>query len=94
MSTIRRYSTARHRARLERLGIVRLEVRVRKQDVPLLRGIVGALADPAREGETRALLRERFAPRPSVDLKALLAAAALEGIDLEREEDLARAVEL
>jgi hypothetical protein len=64
--TIRRRPAARHRARLDRQEIVRLEVEVRKQD----------------------------APRPLVDLKALLAAAPLEEIDLERKEDLARAVEL
>jgi hypothetical protein len=86
-------AVARHRARLERQGIVRLEVQVRKQGVPLLRGVVSALADPAREAETRALLRARFAP-PPVGRKALLAAAPLEGIDLERQEDLGRAVAL
>ena len=64
-------------ARLERRGIVRLEVQVHEQDVPLVLGVVGALADPAREAEMRALLRARFALPPSVDPKALLAAAPL-----------------
>jgi hypothetical protein len=73
---------------------VRLEVQMRKQDVPLLRGIAGALADPARKAETRALLRERFAPQPLIDPKALLAAAPLEGIDLKRQMEFGRAVEL
>jgi hypothetical protein len=94
MSTSQRRAVARHRERLGRRGIVRVEVQVRKEDVPLLRGVVGALADPAREAETRALLRERFAPRPPVDLKTLLASAPLEGIDLDRPNDLGRAVEL
>lgn len=94
MTTSQVRAVARHRERLERRGIVRLEVQVRKEDVPLLRGVVGALADPAREGEARALLRERFAPRPPVDLKALLASAPLDGIDLERRDDLGRDVEL
>jgi hypothetical protein len=94
MSVSQRRAVARHRERLERQGIVRLEVQVRKQDVALVRGVVGALADPAREAEARSLLRERFAPRPPVDLKALLAAAPLEGVDLERQGDTGRAVDL
>jgi hypothetical protein len=94
MSTSQRRAVARHRERLERQGIVRLEVQVRKPDVPLLRSVVAALADPTREAETRALLRERFSPQPAIDLKALLAAAPLEGIDLERQDDLGRTVEL
>ena len=71
-----------------------MEVQVRKEDVPLVRGVVSALADPEREVETRRLLRERVAPQPPVDAKELLAAAPLEGIDLERTDDRGRAVEL
>jgi hypothetical protein len=94
MSTTQRRALARHRQRREREGIVRLEVQVRRDDVVLVRGVVGALADPAREAEARALLRERFALAPAVDLKALLAAAPLEGVDLERDRDMGRPVEL
>lgn len=94
MATGQHRAVARHRERRERQGIVRLEVQVRKGDVALVRGVVAALFDPVREAETRALLRERFAPPPTMDLKALLAAAPLEGIDLERPDDLGRAVEL
>ena len=94
MSITQRRAVARHRERLERRGIARLEVQAHEQDVPLVLGVVGALADPAREAETRALLRARFALRPSVDPKALLVAAPLDGIDLERQEDTGRAVEL
>lgn len=94
MSTSQRRAVARHRERLERQGIVRLEVQVRRADVPLVRGVVGALADPEREAATRALLRERFTPRLPVDLKSLLASAPLDGIDLERQGDLGRLVDL
>ncbi len=94
MSTSQRRAVARHRTRLEKQGIVRLEVQVRRADVPLVRGVVGALADPAREVEARELLRERFAPQPPVDLKALLAAAPLDGIDLERQDDFGRPADL
>jgi hypothetical protein len=79
---------------LAQKGIVRLEVQVHQVDVPLLRGIVRALADPGREVATRAWLRARFGPVPAADRKVLLVAAPLEGIDLERPGDLGRAVEL
>ena len=65
-----------------------------RQDVALVRGLVGALADPQRAAAARALLRERFAPETAADLKVLLASAPLEGIDLERSNDTGRPVEL
>jgi len=83
-----------HRRRLKRRGIARLEVRVHKDDVALVRSVVEALADPDRGAETRALLRDRFGTRPARGLKALLAAAPLEGIDLARDRDLGRDVDL
>jgi hypothetical protein len=49
--------------------VVRLEVHVRKDDAALVRGIVKALADPEREGEARALLRERFGAGKAKGLK-------------------------
>jgi len=82
------------RKRQKREGIVRVEVQVRKEDAVLLRGVAQALGDPAREAETRSLLKARFtAPRP-VGLKALLASAPLDGIELERSRDLGRPVDL
>ena len=94
MSTTQQQALARYRERRERQGIVRLEVQVRRDDVALVRGVVGALADPAHEADARAFLRERFAPVAPVDLKALLAAAPLEGVDLERDRDMGRPIEL
>ena len=82
------------RGRLKRHGMVRLEVRVRKDDAALVRGVVRALADPDREAETRTLLRERFGAAKTRDLKALLAAAPLDGIQLDRDRDVGRDVEL
>lgn len=81
---------ARYRSRLKREGIVRLEVKVCKEDAPLVRSVAAALADPEQAGEARALLRERFAASPAQGLKALLAAAPLEGIDFRRERDTGR----
>jgi hypothetical protein len=83
-----------HRRRLKRRGIARLEVRVRRDDIALLRSVVAALADPDREAEARALLRDHFGERPSRGLKALLAAAPLDGIELARDRDLGRDVDL
>ena len=82
------------RRRLTQHGIVRLEVHVRKEDAPLVRGLVKALADPSRQSETRALLRERFGASKASGLKALLASAPLEGIDINRKRDFGRDIEL
>jgi hypothetical protein len=83
-----------YRRRMKRKGFHRLEVQVRKDDAALVRSVVNALADPEQEAEARALLRERFAVRPAVGLKALLAAAPLEDINLDRSRDLNRELEL
>ena len=74
----------------QRRGFVRVEVQVRKEDAGLLRDIAGALGDPAREAETRAVLRETIAPPRTGGLKALLERAPLEGVDLARPRDLDR----
>ena len=83
-----------HRERRKRQGFVRVEVQVRQQDAPLLRSIAGALVDPARASEARALLRERFAPAQAKSLKELLAEAPFEGVDLDRSDDWGREIEL
>ena len=94
MSSVRKSPLARHRQRLKKQGIVRVEVQVRKGDAALVRGVAMALSDPAREGETRALLREQFGPPRPTGLKALLAAAPLDDIDLTRSPDTGRASDL
>jgi hypothetical protein len=94
MVAAQRKAVANYRKRLKRKGLTRLEVRVRKDDVPLLRDVVQALSDPERERETRALLRERLAATRPKGLKTLLASAPVEGIDLTREQDLGRDVNL
>ena len=87
-------SVAMHRARRERQGFVRVEVSVRKEDAGLVRRIASALSDPSRQAEARKLLRQRFAELPKMSLKALLASAPLDGIDLDRHRDLGRDVDL
>jgi hypothetical protein len=64
------------------------------EDVSLVRSVVTALADPRRESETRAMLRERFGGSKATGLKALLVSAPLEGIDLSRQRDFGRDAEL
>jgi hypothetical protein len=74
--------------------VVRLEVQVRKDDASLVRDVAAALADPLRRSEARALLQARFGDAKPSGLKALLASAPLEGIDLLRQRDLDRDVDL
>ena len=94
MSSTQRKALSTYRRRLKRRGMVRLEVHVRKDDAALVRGVVKALADPEQEVEARALLRERFGAGKANGLKALLASAPLEGIDLSRDPDFGRDVRL
>lgn len=83
-----------HRERRKREGFVRVEVQVRLEDAPLVRSVAGALADPARAVEARAVLRDRFVLRRVKSLKLLLADAPLDGIDLDRIDDRGREIEL
>jgi len=78
------------RQRRQRQGFVRVEVQVRREDAGLVRDVASALGDPAREAETRTILRERISPARVGGLKALLAAAPLDGIDLDRPRDFGR----
>ncbi len=84
---------ATHRARMERKGFVRVEVNVRKDDAGLVRRVAAALSDPVRQSEARRLL-QRFGEPPKVSLKALLASAPLDGIELDRSPALGRDVDL
>lgn len=85
---------AEHRRRLRSRGLQRLEVQVRGEDAPLLRAVVAALADPGQAVEARALLLRCFTPGPTRSLKGLIESAPLDGIDLDRQRDMGRAVEL
>ncbi|HEX4081033.1 MAG TPA: hypothetical protein VHX61_19390 [Rhizomicrobium sp.] len=87
-------SLANHRARMERQGFVRVEVNVRKEDASLVRRVASALSDPSRQAEARRILRQRFVEPSEVSLKALLASAPLDGINLDRNRDPGRDVDL
>jgi hypothetical protein len=94
MTSRARSSVAKHRARKAREGLVRIEVNVRREDASLIRQVASALSDPARQAAARALLQRRFVEPANPGLKALLASAPLEGIDLERSQDVGRDVDL
>jgi hypothetical protein len=74
--------------------MTRLEVNVRQDDAALVRNVVKALSSPEQEQAARALLREHFGSLPTEGLKALLAAAPLEAIDLDRACDVGRDIDL
>ena len=88
MSNPAKPSLASHSARKARQGFVRVEVNVRKDDASLVRLLAAALSDPARRDATRALVRQALTEPPTVSLKALLASAPFDGIDLGRDFDL------
>jgi hypothetical protein len=94
MSSTQKKALSSYRRRQKQRGVMRLEINIRKADADLIRGVAKALSDPARATEARTLLRERFGAVQAKGLKALLAAAPLEGIDLNRERDLGRDVAL
>jgi hypothetical protein len=94
MSSRTRSSLASHRARKARQGFVRVEVNVRKEDAGLVRQVAAALSDPARRAAARTLLRRRFIEPAKLSLKALLASAPLEGINLDRSHEVGRDVDL
>jgi hypothetical protein len=94
VSSSQKKALSAHRRRQKQRGFVRLEINISKDDAALIRGVAKALSDPARATEARALLRDSFGAVPAKGLKALLAAAPFEGIDLNRERDLGRKVAL
>ena len=94
MASPARKAIKKYRSRLKRQGIVRLEVRVRKDDAPLVRQVVQALSDPQREEQARAKLRQHFGASEGERFKAFLVSAPLEGVDLTRRKDFARDVDL
>ena len=94
MKKAQRKAASSFRKRLEQRGMVRLAVNVRKDDAELVRNVVRAFSSPEQEQAARALLRERFGSSQTEGLKALLAAAPLEGINLSRERDFGRDVDL
>ena len=93
--TIRKKAVQAYRQRLKERGWVRLEVQTSKEDAPLIRRITHALrSDPVRAAQLRQHLHRLIDPAPHADLKALLASAPLDDIDLSRRQDRGREVDL
>jgi hypothetical protein len=91
MPTRRNKTLYAYRRRLNRQGIVRLEMNVRRDDAILIRRLIRALNDPEGRFGVRNVLQGRFGDARSKGLKALLAVAPLEGVDLSRDCDDRRA---
>ena len=94
MTIARKTPVTTYRDRMKRQGLVRVEVQVRREYAGLVRDVASALGDPEREAETRALLRDRIARYPATGLKALLASAPLDGIEIDRPRDMGREITL
>ena len=75
---------------MKRKDFVRLELQVPSDDAALLRRVARALGDSKHAKEIRILMQNHFARRRIKGLKALLAAAPFEGLDLERARDTGR----
>ena len=96
MTTLSQRTAVRsHRQRLKSRGLARLEVVVPEGDREILRSLAKVLReDPQRAREIRQALRRIGHEGSRPNLKELLAAAPLEGIDLTRPRDLGRDVDL
>ncbi len=93
MTAARKNAVANHRKRLEKRGLVRLEVVARKTDAGLIRELTKALRDePTRAAKVRARLRGVIGPEPTPNLLELLADPADVDVDefLSRSRDLGR----
>lgn len=95
MSTAQKKALRNHRRRLRDQGLVRVEVQASEADAALIRALARALL---REPEKAALLRRQLQTTmgtgEGAGLKALLAAAPLEGIDILRSGDWGRVIDL
>jgi hypothetical protein len=95
MTSTRVKALTAHRDRLKKRGLARVEVQVPEADADLIRRAARSL-----RGEVQAAARLRIqllsllGAMATPGLKALLAAAPLEDIDLARTQDQGRIVEL
>lgn len=94
MDTARKTPVDTFRKRLRQKGMVRVEVHVLKDDAVLVKSVARALGNPKMAAEARTILKARFTKPAQAGLKALLASAPLEGVDLERPRDMGREIDL
>ncbi|MFQ5548791.1 MAG: hypothetical protein ACE5FV_10895 [Woeseia sp.] len=94
MGTSQRKATQNYRRRLKEQGLRRVEVEVSESDASLIRRLAKLLRD---RGEAADRIRKELTAliRPgSEGLKALLAAAPLEGVRIRRSRDTGRVSDL
>ena len=94
MAVVQQKAQQAHRRRQKAKGIKRVEVNVHKNDVALMRRIADALAQPERGALARRWLLERFGDGKAAGFKALLAAVSLDDLDLRRNRDVGRELDL
>ena len=95
MSTAQKKAIRNHRRRLRNQGLIRIEVQASEADARLVRSLARALReDPEKAAILRRQLRETIGMGEAEGLKALLAAAPLEGIEISRSRDRGRYVKL
>lgn len=94
MANARKTPVDTFRKRLREKGMVRVELHVQQDDAGLVKSVVRALGDPRTAAELRMILRARFTKPAQAGLKALLASAPLEGVDLDRPRDVGRELDL
>ena len=95
MTLAQKKAVQTHRKRLKERGLVRVEIQAPEGDKDLIRKVAGLLrGDPSRAAEVRSRLRQMIGEGHKPSLKSLLASAPLEGVDLTRDRDLGRDVEL
>ncbi len=93
MTTAQIRALSTHRRRLKERGLARVEVQARRDDADLLRALASRLRDDPAD-DLRHRLAELLSSPNKPSLKALLAAAPLADLDLERQRDLPRDIEL
>jgi hypothetical protein len=94
LSTSQDKAVRAHRLRLKERGLKRVEIHVAESDVALFRQLAKILRGD-NEGSTLLRTRlDRLITKRAAGLKALLAAAPLEGIRITRSHDSGRTIEL
>jgi hypothetical protein len=95
MTKSQRKAVRIHRQRLKVRGLQRVEVQASEDDAELIRSLARCLRDDERvAARVRRQLRATIKGKAVLSLKELLAAAPLEGVDLDRSRDLSRPVDL
>jgi len=95
MPSTQKLAVNNHRSRLRKKGLSRLEVVVPDTDKPLFKELARRLRGSPREAdEMRHELLVLTYEEPKTGFKELLAAAPLDGIDLDRDRDTGREIDL